>query len=57
MTRWTMTFLVLVATAVLFLGCAETQKETILKCPKCGAYFKTQEGADAFRYTTSPPNP
>jgi hypothetical protein len=60
MKRWAMIFLFLVVTAVLFLGCAGTQKETkdtMIRCPKCGAFFSTKEGAEAFRYTTSPPGP
>ncbi len=57
MKRWSIAFLILAVMPVLLLGCAETQKEKILRCPKCGAYFKTQEGVDAFRYTISPPNP
>ncbi len=57
MKRWSIAFLILAVMPVLLLGCAETQKEKILRCPKCGAYFKTQEGADAFRYTISPPSP
>ena len=60
MKRWAMIFLLLTVAAVLPLGCAGTQEETrdrMIRCPKCGAYFSTKEGADAFRYTLSPPNP
>ena len=63
MERWGMIFLVLIVATVLPLGCAGTQKDTkemndrMIRCPKCGAYFSTKEGADTFRYTLSPPNP
>jgi hypothetical protein len=60
MKKWAMILLLLMVTAVLSLGCAGNQKETkdtMIRCPKCGAYFSTKEGADAFRYTISPPNP
>jgi hypothetical protein len=29
-------------------GCTGPAKETYVKCPKCGYYFKTKEGADWF---------
>jgi hypothetical protein len=60
MKRWAMIFLMLVVTAVLSLGCTGTQKDTkdtMIRCPKCGAYFGSKLGADSFRYTTSPPSP
>ena len=41
-------FLLLVVTMVVFAGCTKSGKEGLVKCPKCGTYFKTQEGADWF---------
>ena len=42
-------FLALAAVMVLSFGCTGANKETRIKCPKCGYYFKTQEGADWFK--------
>jgi hypothetical protein len=41
-------FLALAMTMALSFGCTGTSKESWIKCPKCGTYFKTQEGADWF---------
>jgi len=41
-------FLVLTILSVLFFGCAGTLKDTKIKCPKCGAFFSTKEGAEEF---------
>jgi hypothetical protein len=30
-------------------GCASSSKEKGIKCPKCGYYFQSQEGADWFK--------
>jgi hypothetical protein len=57
MKRWTMIILGLLGTGVLFLGCTGTQEETKIRCPKCGAYFGSEQGAESFRYTISPPSP
>ncbi|MEI9479106.1 MAG: hypothetical protein WCO26_21390 [Deltaproteobacteria bacterium] len=42
-------FLALAAVMVLSFGCSGANKEAGIKCPKCGTYFKTQEGADWFK--------
>jgi hypothetical protein len=42
-------FLALAAAMVLSFGCTGANKEAGIKCPKCGYYFKTQEGADWFK--------
>jgi len=39
------------ALTILFgflLGCAGNLKDTRFKCPKCGAFFTTKEGAEEF---------
>jgi len=48
MKRGLVFFLLLVVTMVVFAGCTKSDKEGFVKCPKCGTYFKTQEGADWF---------
>jgi hypothetical protein len=48
MKKWLMVFLALAVTVVLSSGCTKADKEGWIKCPKCGTYFKTQEGADWF---------
>jgi len=35
--------------AILGFGCAGGSKETTVKCPKCGAIFTLQEGADQYQ--------
>ena len=43
--------MIALALAVMFVvsaGCTGSGKEGFIKCPKCGTYFKTQEGADWF---------
>jgi len=37
-------FLVLVALSVFALGCSTIDKQTKVKCPKCGAVFTIDEG-------------
>jgi hypothetical protein len=50
-------FLALTILSVLFFGCAGTLKDTKIKCPKCGAFFSTKEGADEFeRMKANPPS-
>jgi hypothetical protein len=39
---------VLIMLSGLFLGCARNLKNSYIKCPKCGAFFSTQEGAEEF---------
>ena len=44
-----MKLFIIIAIAMCFsLGCASISKETLVKCPKCGAYFSTKEGAAEF---------
>jgi hypothetical protein len=49
MKKWFGIFLALAAAMVLSFGCTGANKEAGIKCPKCGTYFKTQEGADWFK--------
>ncbi len=52
--------IIFLASAVLFalsFGCTGSGKESYIKCPKCGVYFKTQEGVDWFRNIGRPYRP
>jgi hypothetical protein len=43
-------FLAFAFLSVLVFGCAGGSKETRMKCPKCGAFFTTKQGADEFEW-------
>jgi hypothetical protein len=49
MEKWVSIFLALAVLMVLSFGCTGASKVAGIKCPKCGTYFKTQEGADWFQ--------
>jgi hypothetical protein len=42
--RWLIIFLALAILSVLSFGCAGIDKQTKIKCPKCGAIFTVDEG-------------
>ena len=44
MRKWVSIFLALAVLAVFSIGCAGIQKDTKVKCPKCGAVFTVEEG-------------
>jgi phage FluMu protein Com len=55
MKKWVRFFFVLTVLSGFLLGCAGNVKEIKIKCPKCGAFFTTKEGAEEFeRMRTSP---
>jgi uncharacterized protein YceK len=44
-----MKIIIIISIVICFsLGCASISKETLVKCPKCGTYFSTKEGAETF---------
>jgi len=47
-------FIIMSIVVCFSFGCASTPKKTWLKCPKCGAYFSTQEGAEDFKRMGGP---
>ncbi len=49
MKKWGIIFLALTVLFALSLGCTSSGKEKYIKCPKCGMYFNTKEGADWFQ--------
>jgi hypothetical protein len=44
MKKWVSIFLALAILAVFSFGCAAMDKQTKIKCPKCGAVFTIDEG-------------
>jgi hypothetical protein len=44
MRKWVSIFLALVILSVFSFGCAGIDKQTKIKCPKCGAVFTVDEG-------------
>jgi len=41
-------FIIMSIVICFSLGCASVSKDTMVKCPKCGTYFSTKEGAETF---------
>ena len=54
MRKWVMTFCILALSALLCFGCSWTTKETargtVVRCPKCGDFFSSKEGAEALEH-------
>ncbi len=48
MKKWTSFFFALAILAGLLSGCAGSLQDMKIKCPKCGTFFSTQEGAKEF---------
>jgi hypothetical protein len=48
MNIWSKLFIVMTLLCLLGLGCASTSKETGIRCPKCGDFFKSKQGAETF---------
>jgi len=44
--------IILIFTILSFLsfGCSTAKKDTLIRCPKCGAYFSTPEGESTFQW-------
>ena len=49
-------FLALVILSSFLLGCAGTSKDTMIRCPKCGTFFATKEGAEEFEQMRALPH-
>jgi hypothetical protein len=48
MKRWVSFFFVWAILTGFLLGCTGNLKDMKIKCPKCGAFFSTKEGAEEF---------
>jgi len=56
MKKWVRFFLILAILWGFFLGCSWNIKDTKIKCPKCGAFFSTKEGAEEFEKMRADPS-
>jgi len=54
MLRWGMMFYMLIFISLSCLGCTwatkESSKGTMIRCPKCGAFYSTKQGAETFEW-------
>jgi len=54
MFKWGIMLCILIFIALSFLGCTwatkESPKGTMIRCPKCGAFYSTKEGAETFEW-------
>ncbi len=57
MKKWGSFFFVLMILTGFLLGCAGNLKDIKIKCPKCGAFFSTKEGAEEFERMRANPYP
>ncbi|MBM4347029.1 MAG: hypothetical protein FJ107_02735 [Deltaproteobacteria bacterium] len=48
MKQWYKLIIALTLLSSLSLGCASTSNETGIRCPKCGDFFKSKQGAETF---------
>jgi hypothetical protein len=61
MKKMGMVFCLLAVLSCFSFGCAgvskdkTTPKDTMIKCPKCGAFFSSKEGMETFRNIPEPP--
>jgi hypothetical protein len=59
MRNWLMIFCIMAVMSLFCFGCSwttqETSKDTMIRCPKCGAFFSSKEGAAIFREMQAEP--
>jgi len=59
MLKWVMIFVLLAILSLFCLGCSwtteETSKGTMIRCPKCGAFYSSKEGAETFEWMRAEP--
>lgn len=56
MKEWMRFFLALTILSGFLFGCAGNLKDVKVKCPKCGAFFTTKEGAEEFERMRADPS-
>jgi hypothetical protein len=56
MRKWVHLFFILTILSGFLLGCTKSFKDSIIKCPKCGTFFSTEEGAEEFRRMQANPD-
>jgi tRNA(Ile2) C34 agmatinyltransferase TiaS len=54
MRQWVIMFCLLTILSFFCFGCSWTMKEsskgTMIRCPKCGAFYSSKEGAETFEW-------
>jgi hypothetical protein len=54
MRKWGLILGLLAILSLFCFGCSwttqETSKNTLIKCPKCGAFFSSKQGAETFEW-------
>jgi hypothetical protein len=59
MLKWVMIFALLAILCLFCLGCSWTTEKTskglVIRCPKCGAFFSSKEGAETFEWMRAEP--
>jgi hypothetical protein len=59
MLKWVMIFALLAILSSLCFGCSwtteKTSKGSVIRCPKCGAFFSSKEGAETFDWMQAEP--
>jgi len=54
MFKWGIMFCILTFVSLSCFGCAwttqESSKGTMIRCPKCGAFYSSKEGAETFEW-------
>jgi len=54
MPKWVIIFCILTLLSLFCFGCVWTTKEsskgTMIRCPKCGAFYSSKEGAETFEW-------
>jgi hypothetical protein len=56
MKKWGTLFFISAILSIFLLGCSENLKDIKIKCPKCGAFFSTKEGAEEFKRMQADPS-
>jgi hypothetical protein len=56
MKKWASFFLILAILSGFLLGCSGNIKDIKIKCPKCGAFFSTKEGAELYQRMQADPS-
>jgi DNA-directed RNA polymerase subunit RPC12/RpoP len=59
MRNWLVIFCIMAVMSSFCFGCSwttqETSKDTMFRCPKCGAFFSSKEGAATFKEMEAEP--
>lgn len=52
--KWILIVCLFAMMSLFYFGCSwttqETSKGTVIRCPKCGAFYSSKEGAETFEW-------